>query len=373
MEIDDTTNKSYNKPIKLRQNAVKTARRTDDLVGCEENKPKSRQTVLQLNQKKEVTQMVKNPAASATGAQKLTRVQKFFKDCRLQHQLILMVIPGIVLVFIFNYIPMYGALMAFQEYSPTKGIWGSEWVGLKYFAMFFQSPYSGRLIKNTLLLGIYNLLWSFPAPIILALFLDQLPFMRYKKFVQTVSYFPHFISAVVIVGMVKEFCAIDGVFNAIRVMLGGEAVSFMTGPQYFRTIFIASGIWQGIGWGTIIYLAALSNVDPQLHEAATIDGASRFQRVRYITWPTIVPTTSIMLIFAVSGILGSDYQKVLLMYSEATYETADIIGTYVYREGIEGGRYEYTTAIGLMMNLVSCVLLVIANQISRTLSENSLW
>ncbi|MDD6034563.1 MAG: ABC transporter permease subunit [Oscillospiraceae bacterium] len=317
--------------------------------------------------------MPKTQAAAATGAKKLTPTQKFFKDCRNQHQLILMIIPGIILVFIFSYIPMYGALMAFQEYSPAKGIWGSEWVGLKYFKMFFKNPYSGRLIKNTLLLGIYSLLWSFPAPIILALLLDQVPYLRYKKFVQTVSYFPHFISAVVIVGMVKEVCSIDGVFNMIRVLTGGEAVSFMTTPKYFRTIYIASGIWQGIGWGTIIYLAALSNVDPQLHEAATIDGASRFQRVRYITWPTIVPTTTVMLIFAVSGILGADSQKVLLMYNSATYETADIIGTYVYREGIEGGRYEYTTAIGLMMNIVSCVLLVLANQISRMLSDNSLW
>ena len=375
MEIDDTTNKSYNKPIKLRQNAVKTARRTDDLVGCEENKPKSRQTVLQLNQKKEVTQMVKNPAASATGAQKLTRVQKFFKDCRLQHQLILMVIPGIVLVFIFNYIPMYGALMAFQEYSPTKGIWGSEWVGLKYFAMFFQSPYSGRLIKNTLLLGIYNLLWSFPAPIILALFLDQLPFMRYKKFVQTVSYFPHFISAVVIVGMVKEFCAIDGVFNAIRVMLGGEAVSFMTGPQYFRTIFIASGIWQGIGWGTIIYLAALSNVDPQLHEAATIDGASRFQRVLHIDLPTILPTASILLIMNAGRIMTVGFEKVYLMQNTMNTTVSEVISTYVYKVSLASTipDFSYGTTIDLFNSVINLILIVSVNFLSKRVGGSSLF
>ena len=317
--------------------------------------------------------MAKTSAAAPPGAKRMTPTRKFFKDCRSQYQLIAMVIPGLILVFIFSYIPMYGALIAFQKYSPTRGIWGSEWVGLKYFNLFLSSPYTGKLFRNTLLLGLYSLLWGFPAPIILALFLDQLPFMRYKKFVQTVSYFPHFISMVVIVGIVKDLFAIDGAFNVIRSLFGAEAVSFMTDPRYFRSIYIGSGIWQGIGWGTIIYLAALSNVDPQLHEAATIDGATRFQRVRYITWPTIVPTTTVMLIFNVSGILGADFQKILLMYSEATYETADVISTYVYREGILGGRFEYTTAIGLMMNIISCILLVVTNQISRMLSENSLW
>lgn len=298
---------------------------------------------------------------------------KLGRDCIRQRQLIYMVIPGVVLVFIFCYVPMYGAAMAFQNYNPVKGVFGSEWVGLKYFQMFFSNPYCWRLFRNTFLLGFFSLLWSFPAPIILALLLDQLPFLRFKKTVQTISYFPHFISAVVIVGLVKEFASIDGVLNQITGLFGTQAVSFMTDPTWFRTLFIGSGLWQGIGWGTIIYLAALSGVDPQLYEAATIDGASRFQRVRYITWPTIVPTTSIMLIFAVSGILGSDFQKILLMYSPATYETADIIGTYVYREGIEGGRYEYTAAIGLMMNFISCALLLIANKASKMLTDNSLW
>lgn len=312
---------------------------------------------------------------AAAGEEKLnvSYWKKFGSDCLKQRQLIYMAIPGVILVLIFSYVPMYGALMAFQKYNPAVGIFGSEWVGLEYFRMFFKNPYCGRLIGNTLVLGIYSLLWTFPAPIILALLLDQLPFMRFKKITQTISYFPHFISAVVIVGLIKEFTSIDGVFNQISGLFGAEAVSFMTEAKWFRTLFIGSNLWQGIGWGTIIYLAALSNVDPQLYEAATIDGANRFQRVRYITWPTIVPTTSIMLIFAVSGILGSDYQKILLMYSPATYETADIIGTFVYREGIEGGSYEYTTAIGLMMNLVSCTLLIIANKVSKTLTDNSLW
>ena len=284
-----------------------------------------------------------------------------------------MVIPGVVLVFIFSYIPMYGILMSFQKYNPAVGIIGSEWVGLKYFKMFFENPFAWRLIKNTLLLGLYYLFWSFPFPIILALLLDQLPSQKFKKLVQTVSYFPYFISMVVVVGLLQEFFSVDGVINEIRVALGAAEIPFLTRPAYFRSLYIGSGIWQGIGWGSIIYLAALSNVDPQLYEAALIDGANRWQRVRYISWPTIVPTTTIMLIFAVSGILGNDFQKILLMYNESTYEVADVINTYVYREGIAGGRFEYTTAIGLMMNIVSFILLFVTNKISRTVSENSLW
>lgn len=299
--------------------------------------------------------------------------KKFGSDCKSQWPLILMLLPGMALVILFSYVPMYGAAMAFQDYNPAVGIAGSEWVGFEYFIQFFQNPFWTRLFKNTFLLGFFSLLWSFPAPIILALMMDQLSSTRFKKTVQTVSYFPHFISAVVIVGLVKEFCSIDGVFNQIGSVFGIAPISFLTESSWFRTLFIGSGLWQGVGWGTIIYLAALSNVDPQLYEAATIDGASRFQRVLYITWPTIVPTTSIMLIFAVSGILGSDFQKVILMYSPATYETADIIGTYVFREGIEGGRYEYTTAIGLMMNVISCALIIIANKASKMLTDNSLW
>lgn len=312
-----------------------------------------------------------SPGARVSG--KGVRAAKFLKDCVKQRQLVLMIIPGIILVFIFSYMPMYGAAIAFQKYNPALGVSGSEWVGFEYFQMFFKDPTCWRLIKNTLLLGVFSLLWSFPAPIILSLLLDQISSPKYKKVVQTVSYFPYFISSVVIVGLLSTFCAINGPFNEIRMMFGLKATSFMTDPSWFRTLFISSGIWQSIGWNTIIYLAALSNVDPQLHEAATIDGANRWQRVRYVTWPAIVPTTTVLLIFAVSGVLGSDWQKILLMYSPGTYETADVIGTYVYRMGIQGGRFEYTTAIGLMMNLVSCVLLIAANQVSKLFSENSLW
>ena len=285
-----------------------------------------------------------------------------------------MLLPVVVFYIVFSYIPMYGILIAFQNYNPVDGMFAmNNWVGLKYFKQFLSNPYLFRLIRNTLLLGIYTLLWSFPAPIIFALLMDQLTSAKFKKAVQSISYMPYFISTVVIVGLVKSFCSVDGVINVIREAFGGQAISFMTDPKYFRTIFIASNIWQGLGWGAIVYLAALSAVDPQLHEAATLDGANRWQRIRYVSWPAIIPTTTIMLILESGKIISSDFTKVLLLYNESTYETADIIGTYVYREGILGGKFEYTTAIGLLTSLLSFVMLLIANFLSKKISDNSLW
>ncbi len=305
---------------------------------------------------------------------KVVHQKSFWKRCVEYRALILMSLPGLAAVFIFSYIPMYGIVIAFQNYNPVDGMFAMDnWVGLKYFKQFLSNPYLFRLIRNTLLLGIYTLLWSFPAPIIFALLMDQLTSAKFKKAVQSISYMPYFISTVVIVGLVKSFCSVDGVINVIREAFGGQAISFMTDPKYFRTIFIASNIWQGLGWGTIVYLAALSAVDPQLHEAATLDGANRWQRIRYVSWPAIIPTTTIMLILESGKIISSDFTKVLLLYNESTYETADIIGTYVYREGILGGKFEYTTAIGLLTSLLSFVMLLIANFLSKKISDNSLW
>lgn len=305
---------------------------------------------------------------------KVVHQKSFWKRCVEYRALILMSLPGLAAVVIFSYIPMYGIVIAFQNYNPVDGMFAmNNWVGLKYFKQFLSNPYLFRLIRNTLLLGIYTLLWSFPAPIIFALLMDQLTNAKFKKAVQSISYMPYFISTVVIVGLVKSFCSVDGVINVIREAFGGQAISFMTDPKYFRTIFIASNIWQGLGWGTIVYLAALSAVDPQLHEAATLDGANRWQRIRYVSWPAIIPTTTIMLILESGKIISSDFTKVLLLYNESTYETADIIGTYVYREGILGGKFEYTTAIGLLTSLLSFVMLLIANFLSKKISDNSLW
>ena len=290
-----------------------------------------------------------------------------------QKYLFLMVLPGFLAVLIFNYFPMYGILIAFKDYSPVRGILGSDWVGLQHFQDFFNNPMAFRILKNTLILGVYNLLWSFPVPIILALLFNELKNKIFKKVVQTVSYFPNFISVVIIAGMLTEFCSREGLFNQIVRMFGGEPVTFLLEPKYFRTIFIASGIWQSAGFGTIIYLAALSGVDPTLYDVANIDGAGRWQQMLNISLPALKPTMVILLIFSVSGILGSDFQKIILLYNPDTYEVADVIGSYTYREGVLGARFEYTTAIGLFMSVISFILLSLANLISRKVAEVSLW
>ncbi|WP_240547999.1 ABC transporter permease [Paenibacillus lignilyticus] len=298
---------------------------------------------------------------------------RFLRECMQQKYLYLMVLPGFLIVLVFAYFPMYGVLVAFKDYNVAKGIWGSEWVGLKYFKQFLDNPMALRTIKNTLILGAYGLVFGFPAPIILALLLNEIRHTALKKFVQTVSYFPHFISTVIIVGMLKEFASLDGLFNQITGLFGLEPINFMTESKYFRTLFIGSGIWQGIGWGTILYLAALSNADPTLYDVASIDGANRWQKIRNISIPAIMPTIIILFILSVGGILGTDFMKVLLMYNPSTYEKADVIDTYVYRLGIEGGRFEYAAAVGLMLSAVSFLFVLITNRLSRKYSETSLW
>jgi len=298
---------------------------------------------------------------------------KFIQSFWRQKYLYLMVLPGFLIVLIFAYFPMYGVLIAFKDYNVAKGIWGSEWVGFKYFHEFMNNPIALRTVKNTLILGVYSLLFGFPAPIVLALLLNEIRVLAFKKFVQTVSYFPHFISTVIIVGMLKEFTSLDGMFNSIASWFGKEPVNFITEPQYFRTLFVGSGIWQGIGWGTILYLAALSNADPTLYDVASIDGANRWQKMKHISLPAIMPTTIILFILSIGGILGTDFMKVMLMYNPGTYETADVIGTYVYRVGLEGGRFEYSAAVGLMLSLVSFLFVLATNRLSRKFSETSLW
>ncbi|MCJ8011486.1 ABC transporter permease subunit [Paenibacillus sp. KQZ6P-2] len=321
---------------------------------------------------------MRNQTAAATGKLQVKqpgsqRHNKFIQSFWSQKFLYLMVLPGFLIVLVFAYFPMYGVLIAFKDYNVAKGIWGSEWVGFKYFHEFINNPMAMRTVKNTLILGIYSLVFGFPAPIVLALLLNEIRVLAFKKFVQTVSYFPHFISTVIIVGMLKEFTSLDGMFNTIAGWFGKEPVNFITEPQYFRTLFVGSGIWQGIGWGTILYLAALSNADPTLYDVASIDGANRWQKMKHISLPAIMPTTIILFILSVGGILGTDFMKVMLMYNPGTYETADVIGTYVYRIGLEGGRFEYSAAVGLMLSVVSFLFVLATNRLSRKFSETSLW
>ena len=292
-----------------------------------------------------------------------------------QRMLVLMSLPALLLVIVFQYIPLYGITIAFQRFNPIKGFFNPdiEWVGLKYFYKFFQTPYVFRLLRNNLIISLEDLLFGFPLPIILAILLDQLQLPRYKKVVQTISYLPHFLSTVILVGLVKMIIAYDGIVNDVIEKLGGARQTFLINRSAYRALFIGSGIWQEVGWGSIIYLAALTNADPQLMEAAIVDGATRFQRIVHVSIPAILPTISIQLIFRVSSILGVSQEKTILLYNESTYEVADVIGSYVYRQGIVGGSYEYTTAISLLMSIVSLVLITLANYTSRAISETSLW
>lgn len=287
--------------------------------------------------------------------------------------LLLMTLPGLIWLFIFKYVPMYGVLIAFKKYSLFQGFSKSPWVGLRYFNQFFNDPYFFRLIKNTFLLGFYNLLWSFPAPIILALLLNELKAEKFKKFTQTVTYMPYFISTVIIVGILKSMMASDGVVNQIIQMFGGASIAFFNNPSYFRTMYIASDIWAGVGYGSIIYLAAMTGIDPELYEASKIDGASRLQNIFYITLPSIIPTITVLLIMRIGAVLSVGFEKVFLMYSPAIYSTADVLSTYVYRFGIQESNFSYATAVGLFNSLVSLVLLVSANYFSKKVLKESLW
>jgi len=295
------------------------------------------------------------------------------KDVARNKYIYLMLLPVVAYYVIFHYVPLYGAQIAFRNFSPSKGIWGSKWVGFKYFEQFFDSYYFGRLLRNTVLISLYDLIFGFPAPIILALLLNEIKNDIFKRTVQTVTYLPHFISLVVVCGMILDFCSRDGLINNILNYFGIESIPFMIQPQWFRTIYVASNIWQGIGWGSIIYLAALSNIDPQLYEAATIDGAGRFKQALHVTLPGILPTIVIMLILRIGQLLNVGSEKILLLYNPSTYETADVISTFVYRKGILEASYSYSTAVGLFNSLINFALLIVANYVSRQLTETSLW
>ena len=295
------------------------------------------------------------------------------KDWIRNRSLYLLVTPVLLFYLMFHYKPMYGAIIAFMDYNPRLGISGSEWVGFDNFIRFFSSPYFGRLLKNTLLLSVYGIVFGFPAPIILALLLNEVKLKKFKKTVQTVTYLPHFISLVVVTGIIKDFTQSTGLINDIIVALGGTRSSLIQNPDLYRTIYIVSDIWQGIGWGSIIYLSALSGVDQQLYEAASIDGAGRWKKLLNITLPGIAPTIIIMLIMRMGQILGTGYEKTILLYNEATYETADVISSYIYRSGILERNWSYSTAIGLFNSVVNLILLVITNKISKRVSETSLW
>jgi putative aldouronate transport system permease protein len=268
---------------------------------------------------------------------------------------------------------MYGIIIAFQDFNVFDGFLGSPFVGLKHFRLLFGSPYFYRIFRNTLLLGLFGLLWGFWPPIVLALLLNEVRSEGFKRTVQSVSYLPHFISTVIIVGMLFEFFASDGAVNQFLQSIGIPAQQFFIDPKWFRTLYISSGIWQGVGWGSIIYLASLAGIDVQLYEAAFAEGANRFQRMWHVTIPGILPAIIILFILNVRTIVTVGFEKVYLMYNPAIYETADVISTYVYRRGILNADYSYSTAVGLFSAVISFMIILAVNTMARKLGEISLW
>ncbi len=310
---------------------------------------------------------MKRKTKSGTGSPVIKQIKK-------NRYLLLMLFPVILYFVVFCYIPMLGNIMAFENYSVGKGFFHSEWVGFRWFRDFFSSVYFGRLMKNTLLISIYSLIIGFPIPIIFALLLNEIKDGPFKRITQTISYLPHFISVVVVVGLLFNFLSpIDGVVNVFLKSIGKDAVNFMSEPGWFRTLYVGSNIWQNFGWDSIIYLAALSSVDPQLYEAAQIDGAGKFKQMLHVTLPAIMPTIIILLIMNVGNIMNVGFEKIILMYSPATYETADVISTYVYRRGILGSQFSFSASVGLFNSVINFALLYTVNKISNRVSEISLW
>lgn len=289
----------------------------------------------------------------------------------------LLALPGVLYLLIFKYGPMFGLVIAFKDYDPYSGVAGifaSPWVGLANFNKFFESYYFGRIMGNTLVISMYKLLFGFPAPILFALLLNELRGKRFKKTVQTISYIPHFISWVIVAAMLSSLLTTDnGLINVILNRCGLRSISFLTNPKYFRTVLVLSDIWKSIGFGSIVYLAAITGVDQEQYEAADIDGANRLQRILYITLPSISSVVVIMLIFRVGGLLDAGFEQVFLLYSPSVYKTADIIDTFVYRVGLEEHDYAYSVAVSFFKSAVAAVLLLSANFISRRISDEGIW
>jgi putative aldouronate transport system permease protein len=304
-------------------------------------------------------------------------LKHFVSGIKKDRYLYIMLIPVLAYFIIFKYIPMYGVTIAFKDFRPLDGILGSPWTsqyGMKHFVDFFNSYYFVRVLKNTLLLNIFGLLWSFPIPIIFALLLNELNDGLFKRGVQTISYLPHFISTVILVGIMMILLSPnDGIINQAINHYGGESINFFNEPSWFRTIFIGSGIWQEFGWGAIIYIATISSIDPQLYEAAHIDGATRLQRVLHITLPGILPTISILLVLSIASIMNSNVEKILVMYQPSTYEVSDVIGTFVYRRGIMQSDFSFATAVDLFNSVINFILLITANRLNGKLTNTSLF
>lgn len=288
--------------------------------------------------------------------------------------LLLMFLPIFIYYFVFCYLPLPGILIAFKNFSPGHGIWGGDWVGFKWILQFVNSRYFWRLLRNTFLLAFYPLLFGFSIPILFAICVVELKNGLFKRFAQTVTYLPHFISTVVIAGMIINFLSpTDGIVNTALVNFGMEKINFMMDPEWFRTIFTTSGIWQSFGFSSIIYIAAIMGIDQEMYDSGKIDGVNKFQEVWHLTLPSLKPTIVILLLLSIGSIMSVNFEKVYLLYNGSTYETADVISTYVYRQGIESQNFGFATAVGLFNSVISFALVFFANQMSRRVNDMSLW
>ncbi|OUS77318.1 sugar ABC transporter permease [Paenibacillus sp. MY03] len=314
----------------------------------------------------------KNTGSPVSIVDKNAFKHRAWRDLKINRYVYLMLLPVVSYYVVFLYFPMYGLQIAFKDFSPGAGLLGSPWVGFQHFESFFNSYYFWRLLRNTLLLSLYELLFAFPASIVLALLLNELRSNKFKRMVQTITYMPHFISIVVICGILVDFLARDGLINDLAASLGFERRALLGESSWFRTIYISSNIWQSVGWGSIIYLSAMSSIDPSLYEAARVDGASRWKQTFHVTLPGIMSTIVILLILQIGNFMTVGTEKILLLYNSSTYETADVIGTFLYRKGILEADYSYSAAVGLFNSIINFILLVIANAVSRR-SENNLW
>lgn len=299
---------------------------------------------------------------------------KLMSDIARDKYLYLLLIPFILWYIVFQYKPMAGLQIAFKDFSLFKGISDSPWSGLNHFKEFLSSEYFIRVFKNTIIINLYSLVICFPAPIILAILISELRNGAFKKITQTLTYLPHFVSIVVVAGIVTNFLAPNnGLINILLEKFGFDKVYFLTKPEYFRGIFTGMNLWKETGFASIVFIAAIAGIDSELYEAAKIDGASKWQQIKNVTLPGIMPTIVIMLILKIGQLLSVGYEAIILLYQPATYETADVISTYVYRSGLLEGRYDFATAVGLFNSVIALILVIVANKLSKKLSETSLW
>lgn len=315
----------------------------------------------------------KTKAISAPPIKQNNAMQRLVRDMKKYPSLYLMVVPVIIYYLIFSYAPMTGLVIAFKDYLPSKGIFGSEWVGFEHFISFFNDIYFFRVLKNTLVISLGSIIFGFPAPIILALLLNEVRNKYFGKTVQTISYMPHFISLVVVCGMIKQFTLDTGVITQLLLKIGIDTGTMLSKPQYFVPVYIISDIWQNVGWDAIIYMAALSSIDQQLYEAAEIDGANKFKQLLHVTIPGLLPTIIMLLILRVGSIMSLGFEKIILLYNELTFEVADTISSYVYRKGLQEFNFSYASAVGMFNSVINFILIITVNQISKKVTETSMW